>query len=123
MTITTRIYTALCGRHIGTDQFGNRYYERRGAAHGSPTDARKHVKRWVMYKGKAEASKVPAEWHGWLHYTRELPPTEQRMPHHMWEKPPLPNLTGTPGAYVPPGHLRRGARRDATTADYEPWKP
>jgi len=125
MTITTRLHTLFCGQLVGTDQFGNRYYKRRGKTHGdsSAYDKRKKETRWVLYKGMAEPSKVPAEWHGWLHYTLEKPPTERNIPHYDWEKPHLPNLTGTKGAYVPPGHLLKGAHRDSTTADYEAWVP
>ena len=34
-------------------------------------------RRWVTYTDFAEASKVPAGWHGWLHYTVDEPPTAQ----------------------------------------------
>ena len=112
MTITTRIYTRLFGESVGTDPFGNRYFRRKAAKGG-------REKRWVVYNGKAEPSKVPAEWHGWLHYT----PSERTSHRHAWEKEHLPNLTGTAGAYVPPGHLLRGGQRDASTSDYESWKP
>lgn len=123
MTVTTRLYTAFFGQLVGTDQFGNRYYKKKGAAHGESGayDKRKREKRWVIYKGKAEPSKVPAEWHGWLHYTLDAPLVSR--PHQPWEKEHLPNLTGTENAYLPPGHLLKGAHRDSTTSDYEAWKP
>jgi NADH:ubiquinone oxidoreductase subunit len=113
MTITTRLYTLFHGRLVGTDQFGNRYFTEKKASKG---------KRWVLYKGKAEPTKVPPEWHGWLHYTLDAPLTGN-VTHYGWEKPHLPNLTGTVNAYVPPGHLLRGGHRETTTSDYEPWKP
>ena len=124
MTITTRLYTFFHGTLVGTDQFGNRYYRSkpdRRANYTSPS--RRREKRWVIYKGIAEPSKVPPEWHGWLHYTFDEPPAKRKIPHYSWEKPHLPNLTGTKGAYAPPGHLLKGAHREKTTADYEPWKP
>lgn len=117
MTITTRLYTWLNGQKVGEDQFGNVYYTER------KKPKRGRQKRWVIYKGKAEPSKVPAEWHGWLHYTLDAPPAERQIAHHAWEKPHMPNLTGTKGAYVPPGHILKGAHRAETTSDYEPWKP
>lgn len=125
MTITTRLYTMMFGQLVGTDQFGNRYYRRKGKAGGTGSccDNRKHEKRWVMYKGIAEPSKVPAEWHGWLHYTLDQPPNARSIAHYKWSKDHIPNLTGTPGAYLPPGHLLKGAERDPTTADYEAWRP
>ncbi|MDE3015885.1 MAG: NADH:ubiquinone oxidoreductase subunit NDUFA12 [Pseudomonadota bacterium] len=117
MTVTMRLYTVLNGTLIGRDMFGNRYYAER---HASKNHRRR---RWVMYKGIAEPSKVPAEWHSWLHYTLDLPLTQRHIRRYAWEKPHVPNLTGTPNAYLPPGHLLRGAHRGAATADYEAWQP
>jgi len=115
MTLTTRIYTSFFGKHVGTDQFGNVYYTEKKARKNSK------ARRWVLYNGKAEPSKIPAEWHGWMHYTFDAPLTELKR--QIWQKPHLPNLTGTVNAYVPPGHLNRGGHRAASTSDYEAWKP
>ena len=117
MTMTTRLYTWFNGKLIGCDQFGNQYYTEKK----QPKDRRR--KRWVMYKGLAEPSKVPAQWHGWLHYTVDTPPTERSAPPYAWEKMHVPNLTGTTGAYVPPGHQLKGGQRASSTSDYEAWKP
>lgn len=117
MTATTRLYTFFHGKLVGSDQFGNKYYTEKR----SPKD--RTPKRWVMYNGVAEPSKVPADWHGWLHYTIDTPPSVQPRPHYRWEKSHLPNLTGTTGAYLPPGHLNKGGARSPATADYEAWKP
>ena len=76
-----------------------------------------------MYNGMAEPSKVPASWHGWLHYTQENPPNEKASTRYDWQKEHMPNLTGTASAYAPPGHASRGGKRDASTSDYEAWKP
>lgn len=113
MTIGTRIFTALRGKLIGTDEFGNRYYEDKKA------NADGKRKRWVMYKGLAEPSKVPPAWHGWLHYTTDAVLTEK----YSWQKPATPNLTGTSLAYFPAGHERKGGIRKKATGDYEAWKP
>jgi NADH:ubiquinone oxidoreductase subunit len=117
MTITTRLFTYFNGRFVGIDAYGNRYYTEKKPV----TDRR--TKRWVIYKGTAEPSKVPAEWHGWLHYTCDDPPAQANVSRYSWQKPHLPNLTGTVGAYVPPGHILAGAKRESTTADYQPWTP
>lgn len=117
MTITTRLYTFFHGHPVGVDRFGNKYYREK-----NPPKNRRE-KRWVMYNGLPEPTKVAPEWHGWLHYTFDKPPTERNMANPKWLKTPIPNLTGTKGAYVPPGHLLRGGQRDPATADYEAWKP
>lgn len=115
-TIGTRIFTFLHGRLIGTDEFGNRYYEaRRAKLHG-------RNRRWVIYNGKPEPTKVPPHWHGWLHHTLERPIPEAAH-RYGWQKGHLPNLTGTLMRYLPRGHIEKGGRRAASTADYRPWKP
>ncbi len=112
-SIGTRLFSFFKGKFVGNDQFGNRYYENRSA------DQYGKRNRWVIYKGIAEPSKVPAEWHGWLHYmTEQLP--EKR---HDWQQEHLPNLTGTAFAYYPPGHAFSKGKREKATGDYEAWKP
>jgi NADH:ubiquinone oxidoreductase subunit len=117
-TIGTRIYTALKGRYVGADAYGNKYYEAK-----TEKTAEDKKKRWVIYNGLAEPTKVPPTWHGWLHYTTDALPEQTQGVAHAWIKEPQPNLTGTTLAYVPPGHVNRGGQRAHTMADYEPWKP
>ena len=116
MTLGTRLYTMMFGQLVGTDSQGNRYYrDRRGVQRW------RREKRWVLYKGEPEASRVPPEWHGWLHSIAKEPPGDyQPKP---WQKAHQPNLTGTPAAYLPPGHTLRGGQREAATGDYQPWVP
>lgn len=113
----TRLFTAAYGKFVATDSFGNRYYQERR----SPSGRRR--RRWVVYNGEDEASRVPPEWHAWLHYTVDEPPLEGGVPHTEWQRPHVPNLTGSAAAYRPPGHLLAGGRRDRATGDYEPWQP
>jgi len=102
---------------VGSDDAGNRYFEERRPS----LDGRK--RRWVIYEGLAEPSRVPSDWHGWLHHTFLEPPTRAPLPRKAWEKPHQPNLTGTPGAYRPKGSLANLGDRPKATGDYEPWKP
>ena len=108
------------GRAVGEDAFGNRYYEARD---DRDSYDRGRPRRWVIYRGYADASKVPAEWHGWLHYTFDEPPTVTPLPRQSWEKEHLPNLSGTIHAYRPKGSLARGGERQRATGDYEAWTP
>ena len=110
-TIGTRLYTWRRGKRVGSDAFGNVYY---ATADGK--------KRWVIYRNQAEASLVPPEWHGWLHYTVDVPPTEESYAPHPWEKRHEPNLTGTPRAYRPPGSTLNPIPAKPPL-DYEPWQP
>jgi NADH:ubiquinone oxidoreductase subunit len=124
MTLGTRLFTWLRGELVGADPDGNRYY--RDKRHqplvrggGRPSRER----RWVIYNGVAEASRVPPQWHGWLHHTvDELPPDGGR-PKYPWQKEHQPNLTGTPLSYRPPGSVLRGGERARAAGDYEPWRP
>ena len=106
------------GRHVGTDPLGNRYYS------APPKRGYRHDQRWVLYKGEPEASKVPPEWHGWLHHqTDQVPSSESPSYRQQWQKPHQENLTGTLSAYRPKGHILNKGVRAAGTGDYEPWTP
>jgi len=118
-TLGTLFTIAKRGVFIGTDDFGNRYYEAKDAK--DSYDGRR--RRWVTYNGYAEASKVPAEWHGWLRYTFDEPPTRAPLLRKAWEKDHLPNLSGTPYAWRPKGSLANGGERASAAGDYEAWKP
>lgn len=105
------------GRLVGEDEQGNRYYEERRPS----LEGRK--RRWVLYKGLAEISRVPPGWRGWLNYVIDEPPSVRPLPTKSWEQPHVPNLTGTVRAYRPKGSLARGGERAKATSDYEAWKP
>lgn len=107
------------GVKVGEDEFGNTYYEARD--NSCSYDGRK--RRWVIYKGYADASKVPADWHGWLHYTFDELPSQNPLPRKVWEKDHEPNLTGTVAAWRPKGSLSRTGQRPRATGDYQPWTP
>jgi NADH:ubiquinone oxidoreductase subunit len=115
--IGTQMFTSFCGIKMGSDRFGNVYYREKNP----PKDRRE--KRWIMYKGRPEASQITPEWHGWLHYTMDQPLPEEGEFHKPWMKPHQPNLTFSDQAYLPPGHAARGGRRDKATGDYEAWSP
>src|SRR4051794_38814535 len=86
MSFGTWLFTRLHGDLVGTDSSGNRYFVDRR------TKGSKRERRWVMYQGVPEASKVMPEWHAWLHGVG-LPPTDVQP--RAWQKPYEPNLTGT----------------------------
>jgi len=117
-TLGTKLFTFFRGKYVGRDEFGNMYYqERKPAKDGS-------CKRWVIYNGRAEPSKVPAHWHGWLHYTSDHIPIEgEQVKRFDWQKDHIPNATGTVYRYLPQGHMSKGGKRAANAADYVAWKP
>jgi NADH:ubiquinone oxidoreductase subunit len=109
-TFGTQLFTWRHGQRVGEDAEGNVYYQN---ADGS--------RRWVIYNGEAEASRVSPEWHGWLHHTWQEPPTKAPLSRRPWEKPYVPNMTGTELAYRPPGSILAGNRQ--ARPDYEAWAP
>ena len=111
----TRLFSSFNGAKIGTDALGNAYFESKKPIAG-------RTRRWVIYSGSNDASRVPPEWFGWLHHQTDAVPTELPAP-RAWVKPPVPNLTGTNAAYRPAGALERGGNRAAATGDYEAWSP
>jgi NADH:ubiquinone oxidoreductase subunit len=119
-TFGTQWWTFLYGELVGQDEFGNRYFRTKG---GKIDPTLLFERRWVIYGGVAEASMVPPSWHGWLHHTVDMLPTEDTTKTHPWEKPHLPNLTGTAAAYRPSGSTLAQGRRPKATGDYKAWNP
>jgi NADH:ubiquinone oxidoreductase subunit len=113
--IATRLLIWLKGQYVGEDCFGNRYYQEKFLF----SKPNRPPRRWVYYRGEAEASKVPSEWHGWLHFTHEAP---LAIPPYKWQKPHQPNLSGTSQAYRPPQSATQGSF-PSTPKRYEAWQP
>ncbi len=116
-TLGTLLAVKRRSKFVFEDEFGNRYYEEKKVTY----DGRK--RRWVTYKGYADASKIPSEWHGWLHHMYDQRPNEQPLERHGFAKQHRPNMTGTIFAWRPKGSLWRGGKRDKTASDYEAWSP
>ncbi len=105
-------------RLVGKDSAGNVYYE------SKPRPGYKRPRRWVVYAGNPDASSVPPEWHGWLHYqTDTVPAASGKSYRQEWQKPHKPNMTGTSSPYRPPGHVLEKGTRPSATGDYEAWTP
>ena len=105
---------------VGQDETGNRYFE-------AKTDRESYDKgrrrRYVIYKGYAEPTKIPPDWHAWMHYLTDEPPSVAPLKRRAWEKDHLPNLTGTVYAWRPKGSIARGGERARAVGDYQAWRP
>ena len=97
---------------MGEDEQGNVYYR-------TANDS----KRWVMFNGEVEASRVSADWHGWLHRTFDEVPSQKPLKHKEWEIPHQENVTGTALAYAPAGTIRAHGKAPVERSDYEAWSP
>jgi NADH:ubiquinone oxidoreductase subunit len=115
----TRLWTALNGVYVGSDEAGNRYYRSK-----KPTGPNGRERRMVIYAGGyAEASAIPPGWHGWMHYRTDVAPSDEKYTAREWEKPHVANLTGTAFAYRPDGSLLNKGERPRVTGDYDAWSP
>lgn len=101
---------------VGTDKYGNKYLENDYYFYGR--------NRWVEYAPHFnmdyDASQIPAEWYGWMHYkvslvssmvkyswlkssvlfsfqTDKIPTEDGRRPQYKWMSDHSQNLSGTPG--------------------------
>lgn len=101
---------------VGEDAHGNVYWEGGRDTSGNP-------RRWVIYQGANDASRVPPPWFAWLHHQLDSVPDQSLPLPRAWEKPAVANMTGTALAYRPPGALEKGGKRAAATGDYEAWTP
>ena len=112
-TLGTKLFTRRHGREIGRDEMGNIYF-----VHDK--DPRR---RWVIYEGSNDASRTPPRWQSWLRGQIDDHPDKALPPARKFEKPGVPNLSGTGEGYRPAGSLSRGAKRPAATGDYQAWTP
>ncbi len=109
-SLGTQLFTWRNGVLVGEDDQGNKFYTDKAGE-----------KRWVIFNGEIEASRIEPDWHGWLHHTFDNTPVKDPLKHKAWEKPHHENLTGTDAAYHPPGSMF--APKPAVMQDYESWQP
>jgi len=96
------------GRFVGDDEFGNKYY----------SDS-KGKKRWVIYKSRVESSKIPPNWHSWIHFQRIKKPISNNHT-FFWQKKKEKNLTGKKKAHKPEGSMLNDSKKNMKK--YETWK-
>ncbi len=125
-TIGTLLWSGRNGEHVGTDAQGNKYYRqtKNPRAGDKPNGSNiSRERRWVIYDGANDSSRVPSEWHGWLHGSFDDVPESNLPPAKIWEADYTPNATGTAQAYRPQGALEKGGKRARAVGDYEAWTP
>ena len=103
-TLGTRIQTFLFGKFAGKDSYGNRYYEN------------KTGKRWGIYAGEIDATKIPDEWYSWMHHTKNKIENLHQLEKYEWQKKHLPNKTGTNESYHP------NKENNEIEKKYKTWK-
>lgn len=119
-TLGTRFNTWRHGELVGHDEFGNAYYRTKGR---KPDPALGHERRWVIYEGLAEPSRIPPGWKGWLHHTVDMAPSEESYTARSWQQPHRANMTGTEEAYRPAGSAVTTGAHPKSDGAYEAWTP
>ena len=109
----TRLFTSRHGSEVGRDGSGNLYYQHK----------KDPQRRWVIYPGDNDGSRVPPEWQAWLKGTIDDVPDKSLPPRRAFQKEPVHNLTGTMAAFRPDGALGNDKIRPASTGDYQAWTP
>ena len=104
-TLGTRIHTFLKGKFVGQDEFGNKYYENKNRS-----------KRWVIYQGEIDASKISYDWYSWIHFTKNKIELNQKIKKYSWQRPHSPNKTGTSRSYHP------NKKNNEIKKKYSTWK-
>ena len=103
-TIGTRLQIFFSGKFVGEDQNGNKYYESKSG------------RRWVIYNGDVEASKIPNEWYSWMHHMNNKIENVHNLKKYGWQKVHLPNQTGSSNSYHPKKYNNVNKKK------YKTWK-
>ena len=98
MKFLLRIYLFFRSTKVGGDQYGNQYFE------AKRTDSFGRKKRFCLYSGRPEASKISPEWHLFMHYQVEAKDVKTNYKQHKWQKPFVPDITLTEVKYLPKNH-------------------
>lgn len=105
-TFGTYLKTLIFGKFVGSDQYGNKYYQS------------KKNERWVIYAKNIEATKITSEWYLWIHHTIEKAPNPNVNDNkYLWQKKHLENQTGTINKFKPVK-----IRKNEIKKKYESWK-
>ena len=93
MSFIDKYFIKLFHKKIAQDHYGNEYY----LSHKKDYLGRK--KRYIIYNGLCESTKIPPMWHAWLHYM--IDDTPDKIDKFDWQIDYRPNLSGTNFAYDP----------------------
>ena len=103
-TFGTFLKTLFFGKYVGSDDYGNRYYQS------------KKKERWVVYANNIEATKITSDWYLWIHHTIDKIP-DKKENKYAWQKKHQENPTGTNKSYKPVKINKNEVKKK-----YETWK-
>lgn len=124
MKILVKIYLKLFATKVGEDEYGNQFFELKR------TDYLGRKKRYCLYKGYVEASKISPEWHPFMHYQIAAKDVKTTYKQYKWQKPAIPDTTLSNYKFLPKNHMLYNENFDVynTTGSKNPfktkvWKP
>tara|TARA_B100000989_G_C19188460_1_gene322539 strand:- start:122 stop:472 length:351 start_codon:yes stop_codon:yes gene_type:complete len=103
-TFGTFLKTLFFGKHVGSDEYGNKYYQS------------KKNERWVIYANNIEATRITSDWYLWIHHTIDKIP-DKKDSKYSWQKKHLENQTGTSNRFKPVKIKKNDIKKK-----YETWK-
>ena len=103
-TFGTFLKTLFFGKNVGSDEYGNKYYQS------------KKDERWVVYGSNVEATRISADWYLWIHHTIDKIPDKKEIK-FPWQKHHLDNQTGSENRFKP-----IKIKKDDSNKKYETWK-
>lgn len=92
------IFLKFKGKFVGEDEYGNKYYET------NQRDYLNRKKRYCLFNGRVEATKIPPEWHCFMHYQIPKESVILDTKQYKWQKRFLPDLTLSSIKYLPKNH-------------------
>jgi NADH:ubiquinone oxidoreductase subunit len=108
MQLIDKIIIKFLAKEVGKDSLGNKYFE------SFFKDYLGRSRRFIKYSGIDEPTKIPVEWHSWIHFlTDKIPSLDNST--YKWQKLRQPNLTGTTRNEP----LQRWIKKD----NYIKWEP
>ncbi len=113
-SIFFKFYCFFFAKKVGEDEYGNSYFVKKG---NSPKNNSRE-RRFVIYKGIVEASKVPQRWNAWLHHADDDYPEENILKPN-WIKNHTPNLTGSPYSY----EYKENPKKEKVGDNQSIWQP
>ncbi len=112
MSFFNSLFINIFNKQVGKDCYDNKFYESRA------TDYLGKKRRYVVYNGFIEPSKVPPMWHAWLHHLSDELPNKNN--NFAWQQQHKPNLTGTNFAFNP---SKTELSNDLKINNYNKWQP
>ena len=106
------------GELKGSDEHGNQYYENLKRPFGR--------QRFIIYSGwrsEVDPSRIPPEWHHWLHSITDRTPVERPVKLHEYQKSRVALALSNHGytnRYAPPGSYERTVPKQHTS--YNVWE-